>query len=210
MPSSNSTQIDFVRLQSINWMVASVVMIFSILFTSLTAIQAVAQISKLEVGDRVRITAPIVDQKKIMGTVTEVDNSVLVLSVRDSSFYISESLIQRLETSTGRKRVFGRGLLIGAVTGTMLSGMVHSFLNNACGVGEDCVLANRDGEAFIAGAAIGLIVGATVGGTAGFFTKVHQWERVPYGIAINAESVRTDFTHSTISPAISFRFSLNR
>lgn len=169
-----------------------------------------AQFGEVKVGDRVRITAPFVLENKISGTITELDKTVLVVSVKDSSVYISESMIQNLETSTGKRRVIGRGALIGAVTGVVLSGMTSSVINNACGVGEDCVLANRDGEAFLKGAAIGLIVGVTVGTTAGFFMKVDQWERVPFRIAMDSESVKTNFRESSVNPVISFRFSFNR
>lgn len=209
MSSSNSKPINPARMFHQNWIATFGGPVIAIFITLIYVPDTHAQIGKLEVGDRVRITAPIVDQKKIEGTVTEVDKSVLVLSVKDSSFYISESLILRLETSTGRKRVFGRGVVIGAVTGTILSGMANSLVNNACGVGEDCVLANRSGEAFLTGAAIGLIVGAAIGGAAGFFIKIDRWERVPFGITMGTEPVRSDFNQRTMSPTISFRFSLS-
>lgn len=186
------------------------VLFSAFLISTMMSPEAKAQFGEVKVGDRVRITAPFVLEDKISGTITELDKSVLVVSVKDSSVYISGSMIQNLETSKGERRVIGRGALIGAVSGLVLTGMTSAVINNACGLGEDCVIANRDGEAFLNGAAIGLLMGITIGTTAGFFTKVDQWERVPFRIAMDAESVRTNFRESSVNPAISFRFSLNR
>lgn len=179
------------------------------LILTILAPVAKAQFGEVKVGDRVRITAPFVLDDKIRGTITELDKSVLVVSVKDSSVYISESMIQNLETSTGKRRVIGRGALIGAVSGVVLTGMTSAVINNACGLGEDCVIANRDGEAFLRGATVGILIGVTVGTAAGFFTKVDEWERVPFRIAMDAKPVRTNISKNTVSPAISFRFSLN-
>ena len=184
------------------------ILISSILLLFITLTEVIAQISKLEIGDRVRITAPYVEQYKIKGTVQEVDESVLVLSVKDTSFYISESMIHNLETSTGKKRVVGRGMIIGAVTGTMLTGLISAVVNNACGIGEDCVLANRDGEAYLAGASLGLLLGAVAGTVTGFFTKIDEWERVPFGVAVEAKSIPLNIDRKKLSPSVTVRMRL--
>ncbi|MDX1640503.1 MAG: hypothetical protein R3220_02310 [Balneolaceae bacterium] len=210
MSSSNSIQFKLSQVWAQRRVLHLYSFLLTVLFLSTIFVDAHAQINKLQIGDRVRITAPLVEQNKIMGTVKEVDKTVLVLAVKDSSFYISESLIHSMEISTGRKRLFRGGMIVGAVSGIMLSGLVHSFAKDACGVGKDCVLANKYGEAFLISASIGLVVGAAVGGVAGFFTKVDQWERVPFGISMDAEPVRTDFNHSALSPTISVRISINK
>lgn len=210
MSSSNSLQISVWHLPDLNWKLLFKVFLSSILFLQISSPLAIAQISQLEIGDRVRITAPYVEQNKIKGTVQEIDQSVLVLAVKDTSFYISESMIHNLETSTGKKRVAGRGLIIGAVTGTMLTGLASAFANSACGPGDECVLANSDGEAFLAGATMGLLIGAVIGTATGFFTKIDEWERVPFGVAVESKSVPVDINKNQLSPSLTFRLEFGR
>lgn len=208
MFSLNSNQITYQAFPNQNWVTFIKVLFISVVAVHIYIADSSAQISQLEVGDRVRITAPLVEQDKIAGTVTEIDNTVLVLAVKDSSFYISESMIHNLETSVGKRRVVGRGMLIGAVVGTMMSGVVSAVANNACGIGEDCVLANRDGEAFLAGATFGLLIGAAVGTVTGFFTKIDEWERVPFSVAVESESFPVQVDKRSLNPTLTFRFSL--
>lgn len=206
MSSLISNRFNLLRASCLN----SVAPLGTFLFIIIFVPDTYAQIDQLRVGDRVRITAPLVQSSKIKGFVTELDKSVLVLSVNGSSFYISESLIQNLETSNGKKRVVGRGLVMGAVAGTMMFGLLASFTNNACGFSEDCILANRNGEAFLSGATAGLIIGGVAGSVAGFIIKVDDWERVRFRIAMEITSDPSNFNKKTASPTLSFRFSLRK
>lgn len=210
MSSSSSNQVNPCRALHLHWVAVGNALLLAIFFLLIDLPDAHAQIGQLQVGDRVRITAPLVQSSRIKGTVTELDESVLVLSVKGSSFYISESLIQNLETSIGKKRVVGRGLLIGAVSGTISFGMLAAFTNNACGFSEDCILANRNGEAFLTGATAGLVIGGAAGAVAGFIIKVDQWERVRFGIAMDATPVPSNFNERKASPTLAFRFSFGK
>lgn len=169
-----------------------------------------AQITRLEVGDRVRVTAPFVDpMTRIKGTVSEMSGSVLVLSRKDSLIYVSDSLIQSLEISTGKKRVVGRGLLVGAVTGAMIFGAIAAINNNACGPEEgSCSSERSNGDAFVSGGTTGLLVGTVAGAITGFFIKIDNWERAPVRLAIGVAPTKTDVDQWSMKPNISFRIPL--
>jgi hypothetical protein len=167
-----------------------------------------AQVSRLEIGDRVRVTAPFVDpMERIKGTVSEMSGSVLVLSKRDSVIYISDSLIQNLEISTGKKRVMGRGLLIGAVTTTVLFGAISAIRNDQCS--SNCSLVRSNGDAFVSGGTVGLLSGAVAGAITGFFIKIDNWERTPVrvalGVALGVAPTRTYIKEWSVDPNISLR-----
>lgn len=182
-----------------------------LLLISLCSISyADAQINRLEIGDRVRVTAPFVDpMERIKGTVSEMSGSVLVLSKRDSLIYISDSLIQNLEVSTGKKRVIGRGALIGAVTGAMLFGAIWAINNDVCGPVEgNCSSARSNGSAFVSGGSTGLVGGILVGAIAGFFIKIDDWERAPVRMAIGVSSINIDEERWVAKPNISVRIPL--
>lgn len=181
----------------------------SLLFLMMNPSITDAQTSRLQVGDRIRLTAPVIDSKRIKGTVMEIDKSVLVLSVKDSTFYVSESLIQNMETSTGKRRVIKKGLLLGAFTGTLTFGLLSVFTNNSCGFEEDCIFPNRNGDAFLRGATSGVIVGGTAGAIAGFFIKMDIWERIPVSVAMDLTQVSSTINPRAIEPKISVRLSLD-
>lgn len=163
------------------------------------------QFQNLEEGDRIRISTPVVKPNTITGTVSILDGSVVALSVKDSLVYVSESLVQNVEISTGKRRVIGRGMLIGAVSGLLLSGLINSYLNDACRVGEDCIFANSNGEAFIRGGTTGLIFGGLSGAIAGFFIRIDRWKNVPVGVAMDVSPILPD--QKKLEPKLSLRFS---
>jgi hypothetical protein len=182
-----------------------------LLMISLCSIStADAQMNRLEIGDRVRVTAPFVNpMERIKGTVSEMSGSVLVLSKSDSLIYISDSLIQNLEVSTGKKRVVGRGALIGAVTGAMLFGAIWAINNDVCGPVEiNCSSARSNGSAFVSGGSTGLVGGILVGAIAGFFIKIDDWERAPVRMAIGVSSIKIDEERWVAKPNVSVRIPL--
>lgn len=170
------------------------------------------QIKRLEIGDRVRITAPFVDpMERIQGTISEMSGSVLVLSNEDSLIYISDSLIQNLEISTGKKRVVGRGLLIGAVTGAMIFGAISAIRNDACGpVENNCSAAQSNGSAFVSGGTTGLLSGIIAGAVTGFFIKIDTWERAPARLSVGMVPVKTKIDEWAMKPNVSFRIPLSK
>lgn len=198
----------FLQAESANIQFEFIKLLSLLLLISLCSISyADAQINRLEIGDRVRVTAPFVDpMERIKGTVSEMSGSVLVLSKRDSLIYISDSLIQNLEVSTGKKRVIGRGLLIGAVATTVLFGATAAIINNSCGPGDnDCSVAKSNGAAFVSGGAVGLLSGAVAGAITGFFIKIDNWERTPVHVALGVAQSDTRIDDSSLHPKLSFR-----
>jgi hypothetical protein len=185
------------------------------LFLLLTIIKistADAQINRVEVGDRVRVTAPFVDpMERIKGTISEMSGTVLVLSHQDSLIYISDSLIQNLEVSTGKKRTIGEGVLIGAVAGTMIFGALSSLLNDPCSPTEiNCSSARSNGDAFLSGAKIGLLGGITAGGLTGFFVKVDEWERGPVRLGLGVAPTQSAVDDWALEPNLSLRIPIGK
>lgn len=183
-----------------------------LLLTVIMISTADAQINRVEVGDRVRVTAPFVDpMERIKGTISEMSGTVLVLSHQDSLIYISDSLIQNLEVSTGKKRTIGEGLLIGAVAGTMILGALTSLLNDPCSPTEiNCSSSRSNGDAFVSGAKIGLLSGITAGGLAGFFVKVDEWERGPVRLGLGMAATQNKVDHRALEPKLSIRIPLGK
>lgn len=171
-----------------------------------------AQINRVEVGDRVRITAPFVDpMERIKGTISEMSGSVLVLAKEDSLIYISDSLIQTMEVSTGKKRVIGEGLLLGAVAGTVLFGAVAAIFNDACSPAErDCSSSSRNGDAFVSAGKIGLIAGTAAGALTGFFVKIDDWERTPVRIGVGVSPARKSVDQWAVEPTFSLKFPIGK
>lgn len=166
----------------------------------------------MEIGDRVRVTAPFVDpMERIKGTISEMSGSVLVLSNKDSLIYISDSLIQNLEVSTGKKRVIGEGLLIGAVTGTVLFGVISAIINDPCRPTENNCSATRtrsNGDAFVSGGTMGLLAGSVAGIVSGFFIKIDDWERGPVHLGLGVAPAQSDVDEWSVKPAVSLKIPL--
>lgn len=183
------------------------ILVIALLFSFGFCSSVIAQISSLQVGDRVRVTAPFVNPKdRIKGTVSEMSGSVLVLSYKDSLIYISNSLIQSLEVSTGKKRIIGGGFLIGAVTGTMVLGAISAIRNDRCVLGEkSCFLRKSNGDAFISGGTTGLVAGSVAGAVTGFFIKIDDWERTPVHIALGVASIPSNINEHSFEPNISIK-----
>ncbi|NBC04989.1 MAG: hypothetical protein GVY20_14995 [Bacteroidetes bacterium] len=209
---SNTRQADRFKVDLIRSKWSKNTICFFLLLTVILISTADAQINRVEVGDRVRVTAPFVDpMERIKGTISEMSGSVLVLSHRDSLIYISDSLIQNLEVSTGKKRTIGEGVLIGAVAGTMIFGAVSSLLNDPCSPTEiNCSSARSNGDAFLTGAKIGLISGFTAGALTGFFVKVDEWERGPVRLGLGVAPAQNKIDYWALEPKLSLRIPLGK
>ncbi len=155
---------------------------------------AQSRFDQLQRGDRVRISAPIVNSAKVTGEVSRLsDDTVLALSVKDSLFFVSHYLIQGMEISRGQKRPIGRGFLIGAVAGTLVNGILTSAFNDVCRPGDrSCFFKISNGEAFLSGGLKGLIAGGVAGAVAGFFMRIDRWERVPLDVAVDFRNSNPD------------------
>lgn len=198
------------RYAQLNWFLKT--FCFSLILIIGFISTAEAQVQRLEVGDKVRVTAPFIDpMTRIKGTISEMSGTVLVLSKKDSLIYISDSLIQNLEISTGKKRVVGRGSLIGAVTGAMLFGAVSAIRNDICGPSEvGCSSARSNGAAFLSGGTTGLLTGIVAGAITGFFIKIDDWERAPVRFTIGAIPTDVNGGRLAVEPNISVRIPLGR
>lgn len=191
--------------RSVKHFIVLIILCFTFMFPVGLLSTAGAQVTRLEVGDKVRVTAPFIDpMERIKGTISEMSGSVLVLSNRDSLIYISDSLIQNLEISTGKKRVIARGSLIGAVTGAMVFGAIAAIRNDVCGPTEvNCAASRSNGSAFLSGGTTGLLSGIVAGAITGFFIKIDTWERAPARLAIGVAPTRIDINEWSMDPNIS-------
>ena len=83
-----------------------------------------------------------------------------------------------LEVSRGRNR--GRSLLLGAAAGGAGAALVLGTAFAAFGYDEDasCFLACSRGDAFVLGAAVGLVIGLPAGAFFGLVIAPTRWERV--------------------------------
>ncbi|MCG2589470.1 hypothetical protein L6773_12900 [Rhodohalobacter sp. WB101] len=209
---SDTRQTEKVKVEFIRWNWLKNVLCLFLLLTVIMISSADAQINRVEVGDRVRVTAPFVDpMERIKGTISEMSGTVLVLSHQDSLIYISDSLIQNLEVSTGKKRTIGEGVLIGAVAGTMIIGALSSLLNDPCRPTEiNCSSASSNGDAFLSGAKIGLLSGITAGALTGFFVKIDVWERGPVRLGLGVAPTQSKVDYWDLEPKLSLKIPLGK
>jgi hypothetical protein len=119
-------------------------------------------------GDRLRVTAPSLATKPLVGTVIEATERDLVLAVSPSEHrVIPRAELTRLERSLGRRRHLELGLLIGAASGAMVVGL------GSCG-GGTCT--SGDAVAYaLSGALLGALPGAAVGG----LIQTETWAELP-------------------------------
>jgi hypothetical protein len=105
----------------------------------------------LKIGTRLRITAPSQLPKPLVGSLTAVDASVLVV---DSSKQVRRDVIQKLEVSE-RRSWKKKGALIGAGAGVLAAAFLSAITNE-----EDLI---SPGEAFAVGLVLFTPVGAGLG-----------------------------------------------
>ena len=166
--------------------------------------EAFAQVEGVEIGERVRITAPTVQPGKIKGTVASFTASTMTLSLRDTTLLIPYASIQKAEVMNGRKRNIGKGALIGAASGAVALGIVSAATNKPCGDGDWCFFEMSNAEAFGFGALIGALGGAVNGAIIGTFIKTDRWEEVP--VRISVAVIPSSGDYHTVGPKLVFRF----
>jgi hypothetical protein len=121
-------------------------------------------------GSRLRLTAPSESTKPIVGTLVEVTDREIVLSLAESARKaIARTDVTRLERSEGRKRHAGKGALIGAGIGVATLVAMAAFDDSEEGSTEE-------GLAF---AAIFGAVGAAGGAVVGALITTERWSEVP-------------------------------
>lgn len=136
----------------------------------------------LEVGSRIRITAPDMGIEQRPATVEAVRGNTLVV-LADSTLNVPLASVARLDVYRGRKsfgvvKGAGYGALIGAGTG-LVSGLIYGASNEA-----ECPVIDESPEGpcpLLYGAVLGLaggMTGALVGFVAGALIKTDRWEEV--------------------------------
>ncbi len=186
--------------------------IFSMLFLlgSLQNLEAQEQVS---VGARVRITAPYLSKRPLVGTVVTAGADTLKVRLESNAIPLAIPLgsVTRLDVSSGKKRNAGKGALIGLFVGGVAGAVVWAAY------GERELVSRRSDEEFlffsstsdwfsctIGGCAaflggVGLVVGNVLGG----IIKTEKWkpvslERMAIGI--------TPQRHSGLALSASFAF----
>ena len=133
--------------------------------------QATTLPSGIAVGARVRVGAPSIDPRPIVGRALSISPDSLVLSEADGAARIQfdAGSVASLEVSGGHNR--GRWALVGAGIGA-LGGML---LGTSAGASADD---GGYGLGAVAGFASGIIIGAPVGAIVGALAAPEHWTRM--------------------------------
>ena len=126
-------------------------------------------LARIEVGSRVRVTAPAIYEGRLVGHVIAfIPDTLLIEQKLFTRWKVPEADIELIEVSLERKSRAGTGALIGA--GTIA----------AAGVGTALVgCADSDCTLFFYAALGATLVGAGIGALIGSQIKVDRWEEVP-------------------------------
>ena len=138
-------------------------------FSKLSAQQA----PPVEVGTRVRVTAPQLGISRQVATLEAWRGDTLVL-VADRTINCPLVFVRRLEVSRGPERSTGTSALVGLLVGGGLGAGLGFVLCHAQPWGERC------GEGAAVGAAAFGILGAGVGALSAAFSQ-ERWELIPMG-----------------------------
>ena len=136
-----------------------------------TAAALAQEPSEVIPGTRVRITAPTVAEKRLVGTITAWGPENLTVTSEKGPIVLPRGAVSRLEVSRGRKSR-GRGALVGAGIGVG-AGVVGGFAHGSDPPG--LVSFNASFYAFgygILGAAAGALIGLAI-------TPGERWEELP-------------------------------
>ncbi len=146
------------------------VLLIPLWFTSLTAQDRAGDgLARIEVGSRVRVTAPAIYEGRLVGHVIAfIPDTLLIEQKLFTRWKVPEADIELIEVSLERKSRAGTGALIGA--GTIA----------AAGVGTALVgCADSDCTLFFYAALGATLVGAGIGALIGSQIRVDRWEEVP-------------------------------
>lgn len=181
-----------------------------LLFISVVQSAALAQMSNLTKGDLVRIYAPGIQGKSIIGTVYEVSTSAMLVSAEDSSFTIPFASINKLDISKGKKRNAGKGALIGAGLVGLTGGIIGAASYKECN--EEgflaCIGYVDKTSLTVVGVLLGTLTGSAVGAIIGSTVESHKWDRIP--LKLSAVVAPNHDQALSLNPTISVRLSLKR
>ena len=135
---------------------------------------------KVVPGAKVRIKAPSVSKRLLIGTIVTIDADTLVLRPIRHTIWLVIPLasVSKLAVSQGLKRK----TLEGAVRGLLVGAGFGVLLGYAVGPEENCsfIFCSRGEVAGLYGTFLGT-VGLVVGALAGTGMRTDKWERVPLG-----------------------------
>ena len=142
---------------------------------------AEAQVTGIEKGDKIRVTAPGELIGKRTGIVTDITGDSLRFMHRDSTINISLASLSRLEVSTGQKRFAGRGALIGAGSLGLTLGLVMMSTDENCSSDEGwCIDLFSRSDSFKLGLVSGALLGGVSGAIIGHFIIRDRWEKIEF------------------------------
>ncbi len=134
-------------------------------------------------GDKVRVSAPAVVEKRMVCTVESLKPDTLALTVegRDELLALPIAHVTKLEVGRGQKSNAGKGALIGLGVGVVV-GVTLGFAACAGETGSPCT--NDVGEGSPAGfaavlGATGAVLGTGIGALIGLAARTDRWETVP-------------------------------
>lgn len=171
---------------------------------------ALAQISGLNTGDKVRIYAPDIYSETVRGTIHGINTTEIILDLEGDLYIFPFNIIERLDVSYGKKRRTGRGALIGLSSGVFLGTLISLTTYEECNSDEfmGCFLHFDRGESALLGAAAGGFVGL-IAGTAIGLIKTDVWVRLPLEISMNFQSVPAQELSFSNGPVVSLKFSFS-
>jgi len=182
-------------------------LLFMVLFQS----AAMAQISGLYTGDKVRIYAPDIYSETFRGTIYGINTAEIILDFEGVLHIFPLTSIERLDVSYGKKRRTGRGALIGLTSGAFLGTLISLTTYEECNSDEfmGCLFHFDKGESALLGAAAGGFIGLIAGTAIGSIIKTDVWVRLPLEISMNIQSVPAQELSLSQVPVVSLKFSLS-
>lgn len=170
-----------------------------------------AQSDRLKNGDRIKISAPSVNKKAITGIVImRSDTDTAIQINKDSTYYITNSLIENLWVSKGKKRNTGKGARIGAISGGLILGIAAAATNTEpqpCDFMCGPMFSNS--EAFAIGAVAGILGGSAVGAIIGSVSHTDRWERLPVNVSVGVQPSPST-GEFRVNSSFSLRFSIGK
>jgi len=161
--------------------------------------------NRINKGDRVKISAPNVAHKSIVGTVADISSYGVIMRSKDSVLVVPHIAINEVKLSVGRKRNTVSGAIIGGATGALIVGVTSASSAQSCsGEGEWCMR----GPSLIVGSTIGFLAGGLLGGLVGTFVKSDRWKEVPVSFSMRMQEVTRD--EWSLQPVLSVKFSLSK
>jgi hypothetical protein len=153
------------------------------------------------VGSKVRFFAPTTIEGQQKGIIQHVDEKALTLTLDNrTSITVPRSAITRLELSTGQKRQWVKGMVIGGViegVGLAATATIQQDCSAASNSNDLCFTSRA--EAFGVGVAVGAIAGAGIGA----LFKSDRWNAVPLE-AVRVSLARTRRRGLELSLSVGF------